>query len=71
MIAFNRLRNTKSRVEVPTPEQIAEMTAQIRAKWSKRTHRVRAGLSICGLTVPTVALHEDRVTGRPWFSSID
>jgi hypothetical protein len=70
MIAINRLHNAKRKVENPTPEQIAEMTAQIRTKWSKRTHRVRAGLPVSGLTVPVVALHEDRVSGALSFSSI-
>ncbi|MBI3467697.1 MAG: hypothetical protein HY000_32210 [Planctomycetes bacterium] len=70
MIAINRLHSAPRAAEIPTPEQIAEMTAQIRSKWSERTHRVRAGLSPEGLTLPTVSLDEDRAGEGPWFSSI-
>jgi hypothetical protein len=70
MIAINRLHTAPRAAEIPTPEQIAEMTAQIRLKWSERTHRVRAGLSPDGVTMPTVSFHEDRAGEGPWFSSL-
>jgi hypothetical protein len=70
MIAINHLRRAPRAAEIPTPDQIAQMTAQIRANWSERTHRVRAGLAPDGLTLTTVTLHEDRVRERPWFSSL-
>jgi hypothetical protein len=70
MIAVNRLRNAPRGTDLPTEEQIAKLTAQIRTKWTERTHRMRAGLSPEGLRIMVVALQEDRDSGAPCFSSI-
>lgn len=44
-------------VERPTLEEIAEMTAEIRRKWSYRTHLLRAGMA-CQMSVVAATLFD-------------
>jgi hypothetical protein len=70
MIAINRQYQAPRAAESPTPDEIAKMTAQIRAKWSHRTRRVRAGLSPEGLTLTPVSFAQDPANDSPWFASL-